>query len=160
MLTNFDITQDFHSTNPHIRVILPQSLKVPSQHMWGLMLYAHPDSKLFNESPSERKKLVLEYINDNKFTFEKYEDLLELIERKVLTKAQKSLMVWERALHKRDEYIDSIEYTEDSWDMLDKMLANSAKLWAQYQTIVDWLSKESSKTLGDQEESLTEKGLI
>lgn len=160
MLNHFDITQDFHSTNTHVRVLVPETLAVPSNHMWGLMLYAHPDSKLFNEVPSDRKKLVLEYVNDPDFSFDKYEKLLELIEKKVLTKAQKSLMVWERALHKRDEYIDSVEYTEDSWDMLDKMLANSAKLWAQYQTIVDWLSKESTKTFGDQEESLSEKGLI
>jgi hypothetical protein len=160
MLSSFDITQDFHSTNPHIRVLLPQTEGMPSSHIWGLFLFAHPDSKLFNETPTTRKQLVTEFLKDPTFSFEDYLPLLEDISNKVLTKAQRSLMIWEEKLHEREALMASVKYDLNNFEVVDKLITGTSKLWDQYDNIKKALMKEEAKTFGDQEESASEKGLI
>lgn len=49
----------------------------------------------------------------------------------------------------------------ENFEALDKMMGLSPKLWDSYESIVARLEKESNtRTQGDQEESLSEKGLI
>lgn len=160
MLNSFDITQDFHSSNTHVRVLIPDSKDVPSSHLWGLFLFAHPESRLFNESPDNRKMLVTEYLKDPTFSFDDYTELIKEIQSKLLTKAQKSLMVWEAKLHERDDYIGSVRYDASTYEMLDKLLEKTSKRWDEYDSIQERLGKEKAKTFGDQEESASEKGLI
>lgn len=160
MLNSFDITQDFHTVNPHVRVLVPATKDMPSSHLWGLFLYAHPDSTLFNETPATRKQLVLEYLKDPTFSFEGYEDLLEEISSKCLTKAQRSLMIWDKMLTDREDLMRKLTYDLNNFEVVDKLVLGTAKLWDQYALIRKALMKEDSKTFGDQEESATEKGLI
>ena len=160
LLTNFDPFLDFYKTNPQLRIILKDYLKVPSKHMWALFLYAHPESKFYDEAPSTRKSLIYkDYLeSDPTFSWEAYEALLSFIEEKCLSKAQRALMRWEKALHERDDFFASIPYSETTYELKDKMLANTTKLWDQYQSVQVMLSKEqASKTHGDLEESFIEK---
>lgn len=160
MLNSFDITQDFHTSNPHIRVLLPQTEGMPSSHIWGLFLFAHPESRLFNETPTTRRQLVTEFLKDPSFHFEDYEPLLEEISTKVLTKAQRSLMIWEKMLTDRETLMQSLKYDLNNFEVVDKLVLGTSKLWDQYENIKKALMKEDVKTFGDQEESATEKGLI
>ncbi len=72
LLNSFDIHQDFFSTNPQLKIIFKEEVKnkVPSSHYWALFLFAHPDSKFFNESTEDRKNLIFsDYLRkDPKFS--------------------------------------------------------------------------------------------
>lgn len=165
LINNFDIYQDFFSSNPQLKILFKDEIKakVPSNHLWALFLYAHPDSKFFNESPEDRKNLIYsDYLSkDSKFTWEKYEDTLQKIETHVLSKAERALMRWEQTLHERDAFMASLPYTLDTFEAKDKMMASTPKLWDQYESILERLTKEKTHaTHGDVEESLTEKGDI
>ncbi|MGL5079227.1 MAG: hypothetical protein ACRDBG_25785, partial [Waterburya sp.] len=150
MLNNFDINEDFITQNPQISILIPQIKDLPSSIIWGHFLYCHPDSKLFNESPSTRLRLIEESIPNFKFD----PTLVKQISSKLLTKAQRSLMLWEEKLIERDEFISSLSYAE-SHELLDKLLTSSAKMWQQYEQILERLTKENTKTHGDIEESLS-----
>jgi hypothetical protein len=162
LLTNFDPYQDFFSSNPQLKVLFSKHLSTPSSHMWALFLFAHPDSKFFNESPEDRKSLIYkDYLKeDPTFDWDEYSPLIEVLNTYVLTKAQRALMRWEQALHERDDFMASIPYTVDTFELKDKMMAATPKLWDQYESILERLTKEQSSTHGDQEESLSEKQLI
>jgi hypothetical protein len=55
----------------------------------------------------------------------------------------------------------SIPYALDTFEAKDKMMASTPKLWDQYESILERLTKEKTHvTHGDQEESLSEKGDI
>lgn len=131
--------------------------------MWALFLFIHPDSKFFQESTKTRKELIFkDYLSSDKsFSWDKYEDLLKFIQEKLLTKAERSLMNWEKKLHERDEFINSLSYSLDTYEDLDKMMKLTTSMWDQYESIKDRLTKEkSSSTEGDIEESLSERKLI
>ena len=54
-----------------------------------------------------------------------------------------------------------IPYDSSSYEMLDKMMMQTSKMWDQYSTILKAFSSEvTSQTHGDIEESLSEKGDI
>lgn len=162
LITNFDPFEDFFSINPQLKIILKQQYEdeVPSSHMWALLLFAHPESKFYDEAPSTRKDLIYkDYLRqDPTFDWENYQDLILVIEEKCLTKAERALMRWERALHDRDDFFASIPYSESTYELKDKMLANTPKLWDQYEAVRVQLAKEqATKTHGDLEESFIEK---
>ena len=161
LLNSFDIHKDFYSTNPEVSILFKDS--IPSEHLWALFLYAHPDSKFFDLSPKDRQELIYKdyLLSDPSFSWESYSDTLLFIEEQLLTKAERALMRWEKTLHERDDFIASIPYSLDTFEAKDKMLANTTKLWDQYESIMERLSKErQTKTLGDLEESASEKGDI
>jgi len=67
-------------------------------------------------------------LSDPSFSWEEYQEIIYLIEDKVLTKAERALMRWEKTLHERDDFIASIPYSLDTFEAKDKMLANTPKL--------------------------------
>jgi hypothetical protein len=68
LLNNFDPSQDFWLSNPQAQIIFADYVNTPSSHMWAALLYAHPESKLFNESPTSRRLLIIEdYLKDPSF---------------------------------------------------------------------------------------------
>lgn len=162
LLNSFDPYEDFFQVNPQLKIIFQKEYedKIPSSHMWALFLYAHPDSKFYDEAPPTRRNLILkDYLHeDPTFSWDTYEELVEKIETKVLSKAQRALMRWEKSLHERDDFFASIPYTAETFEMKDKMLAATTKLWDQYEAVQERLAKEKvTQTHGDIEESFLEK---
>lgn len=165
ILDTFDPFQDFWVANPQARIFFKEEYdnKVPSSDMWALFLFYHPSSKLFNESPTSRKQLILnDYPPLSKdFNFESRKSTIDKILKYSLTRPQLMMVNWADKLHQRDDFIASQPYTESTYKMLDTMMDITPSLWKQYETIKKMLSAEDdSKTVGDQEESLAEKGLI
>lgn len=70
LLNSFDPSQDFWTSNPQLRILFKDQLDISSSHFWALFLYAHPDSKFYNESPEDRKALIFkDYLaEDPKFS--------------------------------------------------------------------------------------------
>jgi len=165
IIDNFNPFEDFWTSNPQARIFFKDEYKakVPSADMWALFLYYHPSSKLFNESPTIRKKLILsDYPPLSKnFSFEKYKSTIDKIIKHSLTRAEVMMLNWAEKLHQRDDFIASQPYTESTYKMLDTMLDVTPSMWKQYETIKKMLSSDNeSHVVGDQEESLSEKQLI
>lgn len=83
----------------------------------------------------------------------------------------KSLRNLEKKLHARDQFLDETDYTMGergdrgylygTADTLDKMIANTGKLYAQYDEAVKLVSNEQqSSTKGDVTQSLSDQGVL
>lgn len=165
IIDNFDPFQDFWTANPQARIFFKDEYKakVSSADMWALFLYYHPSSKLFNESPSSRKALILsDYPPLSKnFNFESHKSTIDKILKYSITRPQLMMVNLVDKLHQRDDFIATQPYTESTYKMLDAMMDVTPSLWKQYETIKKMLSSEDeTKVVGDQEESLSEKQLI
>jgi hypothetical protein len=78
------------------------------------------------------------------------------------TPARRALRAWEKKMEERSEFIDSTPYNLDNADQLDKMMANTKKLFDDFKRIQEDLSKEPTSTAskGDRELSLSDRGII
>lgn len=163
LINSFDILSDFYS-DAQLRTIFHEEYdsKVPSQHMWALLLYAHPESKYYSQEPSTRLSLIRkDYLNDSSFTIEPYSSTIEKIENFLLTKPQRLLASWEQKLEERDLFIKSLPYDASTFEMLDKMMASSYKMWQNYKDIYDlFLKEKESKIHGSVVESLSEQAIL
>lgn len=91
---------------------------------------------------------------------EPYVSILDYVEHFILTKPQKYLVQWEKKLEERTQFMASIPYNADTFELLDKMMAASSRMWDQYMKCLKDVQVEEGKTQGDSEESLQEKNLI
>jgi hypothetical protein len=158
---NFSPFEDFFTVNPEFKILLADFQDTPSELLWAVAMYSHPDSKLFNESPSKRRKLIaIDYLKDPDFDFSSVSDLVERFKEVSLSKAQRLLMNWEAKLHERDELIAAHPYTLENHQELDKMIERTPKMWDQYFKIESLINKEDNSAQGDVEESLIEKKVI
>lgn len=161
MKINFDVFSDFYS-DPQLKAIFADEYEsVSSTIMWALMLYSHPDSKYASQNDSTRKALIEKDYLKAPLLWDTYNETVNKIKSFLLTKPQRLLDGWEQKLEERDAFIHSLPYNEDTYEMLDKMMANTAKMWDQYFAILKKASSEvDSQSQGDLELSLSQKGII
>lgn len=161
LLSSFDIWSDFWS-DPQLKSIfaVEYGLKYSSKLMWSLMLLEHPDSKYYDLDKDSRKIRVEEDYYKDTLDLEKYEDTISKIDDFILTKTKRRLKDWETKLEERDAFIGNTPYNDESYEMLDKMMGATDKMWKQYLAILKLVEEEDSKTGGDIELSLKERGLI
>lgn len=160
MKLNFDTKLDFFSLHPSLSTAFPG---ISSDDMWVGALYGHPDSPFYSFLPSDRVAAIISLFPS--YNSEKIQKISPPIYKKLIaltkTKVQTLFEQWARKLEEREQYIDSHTYSEDTYEMLDKMMVASEKIWKQFFTIKKMVSDESDdSTFGDQEESLSEQGLI
>jgi len=153
-----------------------------SNIMWAIALCYHPKSDLYNLKDKEER--VFEMVKDKSFKLEDYEEHIEVFIDTTLTQAEKSLYAWEKRLKNRDKFIDSQEYTLDYYvknkngdnilsksgnlvtekgtaDQLDKMAANTPKLYQDYFKIrKELIDEEQIKGKGGKNLSLSDAGEI
>lgn len=160
MNVSFDLHSNFYDTDPQFPLIFKEELaeNVPSKHMWALLLYTHPDSQYFNLDTKSKENLIrTDFLEDSSFDFTTYEATIAKIENFLLTKPQRLLRSWELKLEEREDFLKNIPYDATTFDMIDKMLEKSYKMWKQYKEIYDaFLKEEESRTQGDVQESLIE----
>jgi len=77
-----------------------------------------------------------------------------------LTKPEQYLVAWEQKLDERQEFIASKPYDHSTYEMLDKMMSNTDKMWKQYMTCLKDVQEEESLLEGGSQESLNEQGVI
>lgn len=173
ILENFDINKNFWSYNPQFKAIKQfkelydkdksEEKSYSSKVMWSIALLVHPRSIFYNLDEDDKKELIYgDYIKDNRFTWKKYENLITLFTELVLTRAKRSLSVWENKLRERDKLIEEEKYTIDNAEELDKILKNTYSLWSQYKQIQSDVMKEGEVIIskGGGEPSLSDKGII
>jgi hypothetical protein len=88
--------------------------------------------------------------------------LIKRIEDYALTPAKRSLRNWKKKLEERDEMLSSIAYTLENAAELDKILAQTDKLYSQYERVAKALAIENqeAKVRGGRQLSLSDKGEI
>ena len=132
----------------------------PSNVMWALHLIYHPKSEYFDMPLKARTSLVLSDFDLKDYDLTPHADTIDRIELMSMTKTQRSLAKWENKLEERDEFISSHPYDSNTYEMLDKLMSQTSKLWDQYFSLVKQLDKEEGNIRGGAEESLVEKGII
>lgn len=154
-----------------------------SKVMWAITLRCHPGSDFYNLSGKD-ELIVDKFVKDKDFKFEDYDDIQELFMDSVLTPAEKSLYNFYNTLKKRDIFIHAQEYSLDYYkkdsegnniqtrgggfitekgtaDQLDKMLANTSKLYDEYFKIKkQLLDEEVKRGKGDKPMSLSDSSQI
>lgn len=181
ILDNFKDTNSFWEYNPQYRVLFrhiyeedkSKNKEKSSRLMWALFLCYHPKSDFYN-LPNKEEVIAKKFLEDDKFKWNspKILALKETILESVLTQAEKSLDRWNNTLKKRDDFIHSQEFTLDSFndegrlvkgtaDQLDKMLANTNKLYQEYFSILKELQEEElARSRGNKVKSLSDSGEI
>lgn len=164
VLNNFDTHLDFWEVNPQLKVPFKKLYSNKdidsSSVMWSIALYIDPDSKFKNAADSMRKGLIEEDFFPD-MDWEKYKDFIELYKKLVLSKKKQFLVEWEQKLEERSNFIASKPYDEENYEMLDKMMKDTEKMWSQYlKCLKDVEEEEQAHTHGNIPESIDEQGII
>lgn len=179
VLNNYREGINFWTANPQYITIFKKfytedkskNKEKSSTIMWAIFFYIHPRSDFYN-LPDKDVILARDFIKDKSFKWEDYTAIMDKAEESTLSQAEKSLVSWDKTLKKRDEFIHAQEFTLDNYndegklqkgtaDQLDKMLANTNKLYQEYFKIVKELKEEEDKRgRGNKIKSLTDSGEI
>lgn len=116
-----------------------------SKVMWMLIHFISPKSRFRNATSQERKKAI-ESDFKTKLKWDSYLEEMNFLESLLLSKAKKYLYNWEKKLEERDEFMANIPYEAGTYDMLDKMMAATDKLWKQYRTALKDVQDEDELT--------------
>ena len=185
ILESFDTKVNFWINNPQLKAMGPfkklhdddksKDRTVSSKIMWGVAFFSDRKSKYYNLPENEKKTLIAEDIIEDKLFFTKgnplFTDLCSFYEKLNETPAMRALKGIEEKLNERDLFLRETQYTlgEKSdkgfiWgtaDTLDKMLANSVKVWDLYSKARAIVHEESeTKSYGNQTKSLSDSGQI
>ena len=146
--------------------------------MWAIAMLCDPnDQNPWRNTVEEEKKAIIatETIGDPKFQWDEPHiiELVEAYEEKCLSIAEKELTKLLKKLTQRAVFIDSTNYSLDSYDdvgkplkgtadQLDKMLINTGKIYSLFQEIQDKLNQEqaSGALKGGATESASEQGKL
>jgi hypothetical protein len=136
-----------------------------SKLMWAIYFAYNPESKFFN-IPDKLTILAKDLLKDPKFNWDSCKDVVSLYKSSVLTDAERALVTWGEIITMRDEslkalYKAAIEQSDtDELVKLDKMLANTPKLFEDYKKIKKDYEEEKVTKKGKHNKSLTEAGEI
>jgi hypothetical protein len=179
ILDNFKEEHSFWEYNPQFKIILKdfysndksKNKDKSSKIAWAAALLVHPRSEFYN-LPDKDIILARDFIKEKGFKWDDYKEVVDTIEDTILSQAEKSLVSWDKTLKKRDEFIHSQDFTLDDYnddgrlvkgtaDQLDKMLANTNKLYQEYFKIVKELkNEEEARSRGNRIKSLSDSGEI
>jgi hypothetical protein len=151
---------------------------VSSIKMWCIAMMGADSSPLKNMT-IEEKELVLKdsflkayanTIEKGKSAKKEYIDVFKifnkdldapLVERMVNithSKAKKLLRMWENKLEERQLFINTTPYDKTSYEMLEKIIPPTAKMWQEYYRLKKESEEENEQSVrGGTEESFLEK---
>jgi hypothetical protein len=161
---NFDIDTDFYDENPHFKILSPfkrlwdKSKKEASKQMWAIFLYCdgHPSKNpLYNLGKEDRKREIENGYFKINWDDKTVKECIEAWDTVVLTDAERSMKSWRDKLMERDEFLNSVSYDLDSAEMLDKLLANTPKLWEMFKKTRDEFLKEERELVGKGSRKMT-----
>lgn len=133
----------------------------PSKHMWALVLDIHPHSIYAELDPKSRKAFIETDYLEGSFDWSKYQETISKLKKLILSRKERLLVNWETKLEERDYFLEVTPYNEDNFDLLEKAMKETHRMWDNYQRVVDDVLKETGDSaLGGSLESLSEQGLI
>lgn len=175
------ITEDtnFWELNPQYKYILAdfyngdrsKDKKKSSKIIWAIYFKVHPKSEYYR-LPNKEEVINTRWLKNPKFNWSNISPTVEIFKDTVLTQAEKSLVAWDEMMKKRDEFIHGQDFTLDEYDergkivkgtadQLDKMLANTSKLYSEYFKIKKELADDEVKRgKGNKPESMSDSDEI
>jgi len=151
LLDNFSIQNNFWKHSPQFLAIKAfrelhdddkKDKKRSSNIMWAIALLEHPESIMKELSEEDRKELIAkEYLLEPDFQWDAVADLRERFSQLAVSKPLRSLRMWEKKLEERDEFISNTKYSMDTADSLDKIMANTERLYKHYKAIKEDLMR-------------------
>lgn len=134
-----------------------------SKILWAIFYAYNPESKFFNY-PNKQDVISQSFLKDPKFKWEDYKDLIEAYKNIVLTDAERALINWNEIMTMRDQsikdlYKKAIEDSDtDELVKIDKMLANTPKMFEDYKKIKKDYEEEKVTKKGKTIASLSDSG--
>jgi hypothetical protein len=175
MIDSFDLSRNFWDVNTGFLTIevfrsfhkndKTKKKARSSKTMWAISLLKHVRSKFANLSYDDRLQLINEDFLEGEFELDpedKHYDLIKTFQKHCTTRIQRIASQWGDKLDERFKFIDEVEYTAETAEFLDKMMANTDKMWKQYITCLKDLESEAASTqvMGGATESLLEQNRI
>lgn len=134
-----------------------------SKILWAIFYAYNPESKFFNY-PNKQDVISQSFLKDPKFKWEDYKDLIDAYKNIVLTDAERALINWNEIMTMRDQsikdlYKKAIEDSDtDELVKIDKMLANTPKMFEDYKKIKKDYEEEKVTKKGKTIASLSDSG--
>ena len=156
-LTNFGVFKELYLADKS------KNKQDSSQLMWAVCYFTHPESRLINYSTNERKQVIQsDIVTSVELNWEKLNIYIREYKKLYLTQATRSLEEWKSKLEERGEYIMNTKYPSldlDDAKKLDALLADTPKLFKQYNDILEQMSEEAAKGInkGGIKESASEQ---
>jgi len=127
--------------------------------MWAIHYYCHPESQLYN-IPNKDELLKENFIKDDKFEWEDYQDHIAIYKQTVLSPAEQALMTWDETIRQRDKMIKQLykrTLEEEEPDVailekIDKMMANTPRFFDQYSKVKQAFDEEKLRKEGSKYE--------
>lgn len=138
------IEDNFWEINPHVRYLTKfkdlyekdksKDKTTSSRQMWAIILFTDPKSPFKRIDETERKKEVLNYLN-NISTWEDIEPYFKPYEDYCLTEKQQLFKSWGDKLKTREQFIRATDYKATTFKMLDEMMSQTEKMWKMYSNV-------------------------
>lgn len=167
---NYSPTNNFWEYNPQFLAAEPFSQMYrsdktsnksgSSSKMWCIALIYYPKSELYN-MPNKEFAIpdAMKKSHGINIKLDELSDVIEAFIGVSLDQADQSLVSWNKRMKNRDEFLDSKTYTLDSYDdtgrlikgsaeQLDRMAANTSKLYDEYYKVQKALAEANSRQMG------------
>ena len=134
-----------------------------SKIMWAIFYAFHPESKFFNY-PNKLEVLQKDFIKDPKFKWDSVKNIIDAFKNLVLSDVERALINWNEIMIMRDQsikdlYKKAIEDSDtDELVKIDKMLANTPKMFEDYKKIKKDYEEERTTKKGKSISSLSDSG--
>lgn len=134
-----------------------------SRILWAIFYAYSPESKFFNY-PNKQEVIAQSFLKDTKFRWEDYKDLIDAYKNLVLSDAERALINWNEIMTMRDQSIKDLykkaieESDTDELVKIDKMLANTPKMFEDYKKIKKDYEEEKVTKKGKTIASLSDSG--
>jgi|688.fasta_scaffold06724_18 hypothetical protein len=171
LMQNFDYEKNrysFWEVNPEFKFTEPfddyynatENKDFSSEVMWAIFLFCDIKSPKIRLRKDEREEDIKKYfLKDDTFSFEYHQDLIDAYPKVVMTKIQRELKVWQDKIEERNKFLETVSYSLDTFEALDKMMKDSKLIWESFGKIYKEYQEENIETRarGGREESFTEK---
>lgn len=138
-----------------------------SKTMWAIWYVVHPESTFYN-MPDKKLRIAKDFLKEPSFNWNNISHLLEIYKTSILSDAEQALVSWGELITMRDRsikdlyktFIESISGDVDlkSLETLDKMLANTPKLFNDYKNIKKDYEEDKITKKGKRNKSATDSG--
>ena len=134
-----------------------------SKIMWAIFYAFNPESKFFHY-PNKQEVISQSFIKDDGFKWEDYREVIESYKNLVLSDAERALINWNEIMIMRDNSIKELykkaieESDTDELVKIDKMLANTPKMFEDYKKIKKDFEEEKVTKKGKTIASLSDSG--
>lgn len=155
LIDTFTPNTNFWVTNPQLTALGPfkelydldtsKDKTISSQMMWAVAFYIDAKSKFISMPDIDRQTIITKDICPSiNFKNQTIITLVDFYKETQLTQAEKSLVNFYSKLRERDTFIANTEYSIDNAESLDRILANTKKMYDMYEKIKEDLTKEST----------------